>query len=93
MRVPGGGQDLTVHRVSMLQIFEVMQSLFSVEEADVASLGWRKTPNRPAQMNEVRLYRRVHRVHSNFTRQAVGFASVARAARRYDVGPLVRSTA
>jgi len=44
-------------------------------------------------MNEMRLDRRVHRVHSDFIRETVRLSRVARAARRDDVGPLVRATA
>jgi hypothetical protein len=44
-------------------------------------------------MNEVRLHRRIHRMHSNLTRETISLASVARTARSHDVRPIIRSTA
>src|SRR4051812_26083146 len=44
-------------------------------------------------MNEVRLDRHMHRMHSDFHRKMICLARVARTARGHDVGPLIGSTA
>jgi hypothetical protein len=80
------------HRVTMLEILEMMQRLLSIEEADVARLRRSKTTHCPAQVNEMRLDRSVHRMHPDLTWEAVRLPRVAWAAGRYDVRPLVRST-
>ena len=77
----------------MFQILEMVQSLFAVEQLDVPRLCRRQSSHRPAQMNEMRLDGRVDRMHSDFTRKAIRFTRIARAARRHNVRPLVRSTA
>lgn len=77
----------------MLEIFEVVKSFFAVEELDVLRLSWRELPHCPGEMHEVRLEWSVHRVHSDFARQAVRLAGVAGAAGGDDVGPVVGSAA
>ena len=77
----------------MLQILEMVQCLFAVEQSDVSRLRRRQSSDCPAQVNEMRLDGRVERMHSDFTRKAVRFARIARAARSHNVRPLVRSTA
>ena len=77
----------------MLQILEMVQRLLSVEHSDVASLSRSQPANRPAQMHEVRLHRRMHRMHADLVGQTVRLPRVARAARGHDVGPFVRSAA
>ena len=84
-------KDLAVHRMSMLEILEVMQGLFAVEQPDVARLRRSESAHGPAQVNKMRLDRSVHRMHSDLARQAVRLASVARAACGDDVRPLVRA--
>src|SRR5437870_10177501 len=76
-----------------LEVFEVVQRLLTVENPDVLRLGRRQTTDRPAQMHEVRLDRCMQRVHSDFARQVVRLPGVARAARGYDVRPVVRPAA
>ncbi len=76
----------------MLQILEMVQRLLSIEQPDVSRLRRRQSSHRPAQVNEVRLDWRADRMHSDFIRKAIRFARIARAARRHNVRPLVRST-
>src|ERR1700675_1495933 len=45
-------QRMPIVRVPMLQIFEVMERLFAVEELDVLRLRRGQSPDRPAQMHE-----------------------------------------
>ena len=75
----------------VFQILEMVQCLFAVEQPDVSRLCRRQATHRPAQVNKVRLDRSVDRMHSDFTRQTVRLARIARAARGHDVRPLVRS--
>src|SRR5678815_2755168 len=77
----------------MLEIFEMVERLFAVKKLDVARLRRSEPSHRPAEMNEVWLNRRMHRVHPNFTRQAVGLARIAGTARGDHVRPLVRAAA
>lgn len=77
----------------MIKLLKMMQGLIAIEHLDVVTLRRREAAHRPAEMDEVRLDRRVHRVHSNLARQAVGLAGVAWAAGRYDVRPIVAATA
>ena len=84
---------LLILGVTVLEVFQLMQCLFAVEDSDVLGLCRGQTTDGPAQMHEVWLDRRVHRVHADFIRQVVRFASVARAAGSDDVGPVVRATA
>src|SRR5450756_2305863 len=70
-----------------------MQRLLTIEDSDVLRLGRRQSPDGPAQMHEVRLHRRVYRMHPDLARQAVRFPGVAGAARGDDVGPVVRAPA
>lgn len=77
----------------MLEILEIVQRLLTIEHANVLRLGRRELSHRPREVHEVRLDRRVHRMHSNLTRQTVRLASVAWTARCYDVRPFVRSAA
>ena len=79
--------------IPVLEILEVMQRLLTVEDPDVLRLGWRQPPNGPAQMHEVRLDRRVHRMHPDLAWQVVRFPGVAGAAGGDDVGPVVRASA
>lgn len=79
--------------VSMLEVFEVVERLFAVEQLDVSRLRRRQSPHRPAQMHEVRLDWRVHRVHADLARKAIGLSRVARAARGDDVRPVIRTAA
>jgi len=79
--------------VPVLEILEMVQCLFAVEQPDVSRLRRRQSSHRPAQMNEMRLDGRVERMHTDFTRKAVRFARIARAACSHNVRPFVRSTA
>ena len=74
------------------ELLDLMQDLGTVEESDVPSLGRGQAANGPAQVHEVGLDRVRHRVHSDLARQAVRLPRVTRAARGYDVAPVVRST-
>ena len=85
--------QLPVVRMAVFEIFQVVQRLFSVEKTDVTSLSRRQTPYRPAEVDEMRLYRCVHRMHPDLIRQTVRLARIAGAARGDDVGPLVGSAA
>ena len=78
-------------RVPVLEVFEIMQRLLTVEHLDVLGLRRRQLAHRPRKVNEVRLDWGMHRMHSNLARQAVRFASVAGAASGDDVRPFVRS--
>ena len=77
----------------MLEILQIVESLFTVEHPDVLRLSRCELANGPREVHEVRLHRRMHRMHPDLTRQAVRFARVARAARGYDVGLLVGAAA
>ena len=77
----------------VLEILQVMEGLFAVEDPDVLCLRRRQSPDGPAQVDEVRLDWRVHRMHSDLVRQVVRFPGVAGAAGRDDVGPIVRAAA
>src|SRR5215218_3133172 len=81
------------HLVPSLQLFDLVENLGAVEQADVAGLRGREATNRPAQVHEMRLDRVRHRVHSDLARQSVRLARVTGAARRHDVAPVVRSAA
>ena len=85
--------DQTIMRMTVLEVFEVVQRLLTVEHLDVLRLSRRELPDCPRQVNEVRLHRIVHRVHSDLTRQAVRLSCIARAARGNDIGPLVGAAA
>lgn len=88
-----GVDELAVVRMAVLEILEVMQRLFTIEQLDVTRLSRSETTNGPAEMNEVRFHWGVHGVHSDLARQTVRLARVARTARRDDVRPVVRPTA
>lgn len=75
----------------VLEILEVMERLLAIEELDVPRLSRRESSHRPAQVNEVRLDRRIHWVHPDLVRQTVRLASIARTACGHNVGPVVRS--
>ena len=85
--------QLTVVRMTVLEVLEVMQRLFAVEELDVSRLRRGQAADGPAEMNEVRLDWRVHGMHPDLVRQTVRLAGVARTACRNDVRPVVRSAA
>ena len=76
-----------------LEILEVVQGLFTVEDPDVLRLGRRQTTDRPAQMHEVRLDRWMQRVHPDLAWQVVRLPGVAGAAGGYDVRPVVHTAA
>jgi len=76
---------------AMLELLEMMEHFAAVERLDVSRLRRRETPNRPAEMHEVRLDRMRQRMHTDLFRKAIAFARVARAARGHDVRPLVRT--
>src|SRR5688572_9806757 len=80
-------------RMPVLQLLEMVERLFAVEELDVLRLGRGEPSDRPAQVHEVRLDGRMHRVHADLARQVVRLSRVARTARRYDVGPVVGAAA
>jgi hypothetical protein len=80
-------------RVALLQIFEMVERLFPIKEPDVLGLGRGESSYRPTQVNEMRLDRRVHRVHPDLAGQIVRLPRIARTARRHDVGPVVRAAA
>ena len=82
---------LLIQGMAMLEIFELVQGLLAVEDPDVLRLSRSKSTHRPAQMNEVWLDGRVHRVHADLAGQIVCFPCVARAASGDDVGPVVGS--
>ena len=82
----------SARRMAVLEIFEVVECLLAIKQLDVPRLRGRESSHRPAQMNEVRLDRRIHRMHPDLVRQAVRLASITRAARSHDIGPIVRST-
>src|SRR5881409_1721765 len=84
--------DWTIMWVPLLEILEMVQRLLSIEEADVLRLGGSESAHCPAEVHEVRLDRRVHRVHADLAGQVVRLLRVARAARGYDIRPVVRST-
>jgi len=80
---------LLIHGVPVLEIFQVMQRLLTIEDPDVLRLRRSKTAHRPAQVNEVRFDWSLQRVHPDLVRQVVRLASIARAASGDDVGPVV----
>ena len=82
-----------VIRVAIFQIFQMVQSLLAIEDPNVLSLRRGQTPDRPTQMNKVRLDRGVHRVHPDLVRQVVRLPRVAGAAGGDDVRPVVRAPA
>lgn len=84
---------LLIHRVPVLEIFEMVQGLFAVEDPDVLGLGWSQATHSPAKVDEVRLDRSVQRVHPDLIRQVVRLASVAWAASGDDVRPVVGAAA
>src|SRR5581483_8005650 len=86
-------RSVNLMRVAMLELFQVVQRLGTIEELDVLGLRRRKPTHGPAQMDEVRLDRQGNRMHPDLLRQAVGLPSIARPARRDDVRPIVRPTA
>jgi hypothetical protein len=77
---------------AVFQILELMEDFGTVEGSDVFGLDWREPTNRPAQMHEVRFDGVRERMHSNLFGELVPFPSVAGAARRHDVAPVVRTT-
>ena len=79
--------------VPVLEILEIVQRLLTVEHPDVLRLSRRKLSHRPRQVNEMRLHRRMHRMHSNLAGQTVSLPRIAGAARSHDVRPLVVSAA
>ena len=79
--------------VAVLEILEMMERFFAVEDPDVLRLRRRQSAHRPAQMNEVRLDRGVHRVHADLAREIVCLLRVAGTARGHDVGPVVGAAA
>ena len=83
--------DPAVCRMPMLELFEMVQRILTIEQLDVARLRRSQTTNSPAQVYEVRLERRSHRMHSDLVRKRIRLASVARAACSHDVSPIVRS--
>ena len=80
-------------RVAVLERFELMQHLITVERPDVARLNRRETAHCPREMHEMRLDRIRERVHPDLCGQSIPLARVARTARRGDVGPVVGSAA
>src|SRR5581483_2944007 len=86
-------RSVNLMRVAMLELFQVVQRLGTIEELDVLRLRRRKPTYGPAQMDEVRLDRQGNRMHPDLLRQAVGLPSIARPTRRNDVRPIVRPTA
>ena len=84
---------MPIGRVPVLEVLEVVECLFPVEQPDVLGLGCCKSADGPAQMNEVRLDGRVHRVHPDLARKVVRLPGVAGAAGGHDVGPVVGAAA
>src|SRR3984893_12127528 len=80
-------------RMPILEVLEMVERLFAVEDPNVLRLRRRQAPDGPTQVHEVRLDRRVHRMHADLVGQVVRFPGVARAAGGDDVGPVVRATA
>src|SRR5665213_1339548 len=78
---------------AVLELLEMMQHLAAVERLDVARLRRRESPHGPAQVNEMRLDGMRERMHSDLFGQPIAFARVTGAARRHDVGPLIRLAA
>src|SRR6476469_5909337 len=77
----------------ILEIFQVMECLFAVEDPDVLRLGRGQAADCPAEVHEVGLDRRVERVHADLARKVVRLAGVAGTAGRDDVGPVVSAAA
>jgi len=77
----------------MFELLQMVKHLAAVERLDVPRLRRRETPNRPAEMHEVRLHRMRERVHPDLLWKPVSFARVARTARGDDVRPVVRPAA
>ena len=50
---------LLIEHMPVLEIFQMMEGFFPVEDADVLRLGWGQAADGPAQMDEVRLDGRV----------------------------------
>ena len=69
------------------------QGFLAVEEADVLGLRGREAPDRPGQVDEVRLARRRERMHAALLGEVVALPRIAGAARRHHVGPLVVTAA
>ena len=84
---------LLVMRVLLLQIFQMMERLFTVEDPDVLRLSRGEAANGPAQMHEVGLDGRLQRMHPDLARQVVRLPRVAGAAGGDDVGPVVGAAA
>src|SRR6266487_1788311 len=78
---------------AMLERLQLMQHLIAVECLDVPRLNWREAAHGPAEMYEVRLDRIRERMHPDLFGQTVALARIAGAARRDDVGPIVRAAA
>ena len=74
-------------------VLEIVQRLLTVEHPDVLRLSRSKLSHRPRQVNEVRLNRRVHRMHSNLARQTVRLPRIAGTARSHDVRPFIGAAA
>jgi len=79
-------------RVSVLEILEMMERLFAVEDPNVLRLGRRQTPDGPAQVHEVWLHRGVKGMHSDLAWEVVRLPRVAGTAGGDDVGPIVRAS-
>ena len=75
----------------MIKLLQVMQGLVTIKHFDVMTLRRSESADCPAQVNEVRLYGRVYRVHPDFAWQTIRLARVARTARGYDVRPVIAS--
>ena len=80
-------------KVSMLEILEMMQRLFSVEQLDVLRLRRGQPSHCPTQVNEVRLHRCVHRVHADLAWKVVRLPRIAGTTCGHHVRPIVRTTA
>ena len=77
---------------AMLEIFELMKDLDTVEGADVLGLNWRQPTDGPAEVHEVRLDGMGHRMHPDLFGQSVALPRVTGAARGHDIAPVVGAT-
>ena len=80
-------------RVPVLEVFEVMQGLFAVEDPNVLRLGRRQAADSPAQVHKMGLDGRVERMHPDLAGKVVRLPGVAGAAGGDDVGPVVGAPA
>src|SRR5690606_31837312 len=72
---------------------EGRQGLVAVEQANVLLLGRRESPNRPREVDEVRLGRDGVWPHPDLIGEMIALAGVAARARCHDVGRLVAAAA